>query len=664
MKKYCPQCNQGYNDNQLRFCLLDGARLSLPDSYQLVGKTLDGKYRIEALVGLGGFGAVYYAYHLGLDREVAFKILQPNVVLQASIAVEFFESEAKTAARLKHQNIVAVHDAGQTSNGYSYIAMEWLEGHTLTDELRASGRLRFERTAEILRQVAAALAYAHANRTVHRDLKPSNVMLVQEGGDELLKVVDFGIAKVLNSTAGSMVSRSTGTPAYASPEQWTKGAKIDGRADIYALGVMLYELLTGRLPFTAPNIEQLIRLKLNSHPPLLRYWLPSAPEALEELLNRMMAIDPNERIQKVRDVPALFEEAYKVAPPPPPKPQRFLKEPAPAPVIEVSQESFIEASPDPLIEAPRESNFEEDRFSERHRPRRTARRRTGRLPDLPFSYPSAIRVRRRIVDPLGPKLIKIAAALTFLCLLFGGLIFSLYVFGGSRYFALREVQLQGNKRVSPQEVLEMVREMTPEGVWRAQLKQIRDRLRQHDLIEDAEVTRVLPDTIFVTIRERVPFALARLQDRLVCVDTNGVMFGNESLMRGMKIPPVISGLLTGGENLAEANRIRMMIFQQVLNDLDSGTPQLSPRVDEIIFDEDVNARLVLRDSRTIVLVGSEAFRARLETALKVIEAHRQGDSNTLKSLRVSNVAQLITCRSCRLAYLNVALPDAVIASLQ
>jgi formylglycine-generating enzyme required for sulfatase activity len=317
MKKYCPRCNLKYSDGQQRFCLSDGALLSLdlPEYRWLIGETLDGKYRIDALVGVGGFGAVYSAWHLGLDRQVAYKILQPQVAQRSPEAVGLFEGEAKTAAKLQHENIVTIHDAGRTMDDISYIAMEWLEGRPLDEELAARGRLTFERMAVILRQVAAALAFAHAHRTVHRDLKPSNVMLVRRlDGGEQVKVVDFGIAKVLSSTAASTISRSIGTPAYASPEQWKSGAQIDGRADIYALGVMLFEMLTGRLPFNAKSIEELIRLKLTVPPPSLRSLLPDAPAALDDLLRAMMDIDPNRRPQKVADVPALFEAACKPLP--------------------------------------------------------------------------------------------------------------------------------------------------------------------------------------------------------------------------------------------------------------------------------------------------------------------------------------------------------------
>jgi TonB family protein len=312
MKKYCPQCSMKYSDGQQRFCQRDGSLLSLLDPYRLVGSTLETRYRIEALVGIGGFGAVYRAQQLGTGRAVAFKILRPDVALQVPEADGLFEGEAKTAARLEHENIVTIYDAGHTADGLSFIAMEWLEGRTLDGVLKTEGRFSLERTLEVLRPVVAALAYAHAQRVVHRDLKPANVMLCRRrNGSELVKVVDFGIAKVMSSSAGSTISRSLGTPHYSPPEQWTRGAQIDGRVDIYALGVLLFELLTRQLPFDATSIEELIQLKLSDPPPALRTVWPAAPAALEALLQRMMAPAPARRPQLVSEVPALFEAACK-----------------------------------------------------------------------------------------------------------------------------------------------------------------------------------------------------------------------------------------------------------------------------------------------------------------------------------------------------------------
>jgi serine/threonine protein kinase len=292
--KYCPTCRQNFPTTQTA-CPHDQTVLSLPDPYLLLGRTLLEKYRIDALVGLGGMGAVYCAYHTGLDRRVAFKILQPNIAVVDEHLIELFEREAKVSGRLTHPNIVDVKDAGRTPDGLAYIVMEWLEGRTLDEELRAQGRLSYARTGEILRQIAAALAEAHAKNVVHRDLKPANVMLVQRGGgSEIVKVLDFGIGKILNET-GAAVSAVMGTPSYASPEQLQLGGKIDGRSDIYSLGVILYRMLSGRLPFQSNSLSELVQMQLTLTPTALRALEPGVPAALDELVMQMLAKDPELR---------------------------------------------------------------------------------------------------------------------------------------------------------------------------------------------------------------------------------------------------------------------------------------------------------------------------------------------------------------------------------
>jgi serine/threonine protein kinase len=301
--KYCPKCNQTYPVTQ-RFCRSDQEILSLKDPYHLVGRTLLDKYKITALVGLGGMGAVYHAYHLGIDRRVAFKILQPNLAIGNEYVVELFEREAKLAGRLSHENIVDIKDAGHTPDGIAYIVMEWLEGRTLDEEVSYQGRFDFKRAIGIVRQITDALSEAHAKRVVHRDLKPGNIMLLDRAdGRDHVKVLDFGIGKVIEeTTADSPVSAMVGTPQYASPEQLTVGSHIDGRSDIYSLGVIFYRLLGGQLPFNCSSMGELLQLQLTATPPPLGEIRPETPLSLENLVKDMLAKEPAERPQSAVEV--------------------------------------------------------------------------------------------------------------------------------------------------------------------------------------------------------------------------------------------------------------------------------------------------------------------------------------------------------------------------
>jgi serine/threonine-protein kinase len=283
----------------------------LNDPYHLVGRTLLDKYRIDALVGLGGMGAVYYAYHSGIDRRVAFKILQPNIALSDDHVVEMFEREGKLAGRLSHENIVDVNDAGRTDEGLAYIVMEWLEGRTLDEELLRQGWFSFSRAAGIARQIAAALAEAHRKQVVHRDLKPGNIMLVDTPvGRDHVKVLDFGIGKAVGETlADSMVSTVVGTPHYASPEQLTVGGRIDGRSDIYSLGVILYRMLGGKPPFNSSSMGEVIQMQLTSEPAPLFTLRPETPPVIERLVNGMLAKDPARRPQSAAELIAALDKA-------------------------------------------------------------------------------------------------------------------------------------------------------------------------------------------------------------------------------------------------------------------------------------------------------------------------------------------------------------------
>jgi serine/threonine protein kinase len=310
--KYCPACKTNYPDSE-RYCPTEGRLLSLPDPYHLVGRTLLEKYRMEALVGLGGMGAVYSAHHLTIHRHVAIKILQPNLALGNARLLGLFQREAEMAGQLNHENIVDIKDAGLTPDPLAYIVMEWLEGVTLETELETKGRIELGRAAAILRQVAAALDHAHARHIIHRDLKPANIMLVRGlDGREQVKVVDFGIAKAVRefgAPGADSVSLLLGTPHYASPEQFVAGSRLDGRSDIYSLGVTLYRMLCGALPFSAQTLQELIRLQRTTLPPPIRRYRPEAPAQIEQLLLQMLDRAPANRPARALDVFHQFARA-------------------------------------------------------------------------------------------------------------------------------------------------------------------------------------------------------------------------------------------------------------------------------------------------------------------------------------------------------------------
>jgi serine/threonine protein kinase/tetratricopeptide (TPR) repeat protein len=307
--KYCPKCKTSYPHGQ-RFCTNDGVTLSLQDPYNMLGRALVDKYRLDALVGMGGMGAVYSAFHLSTERQVAVKILLPNLAIGNPRLLDLFGREAKVVGRLRHENIVDIIDAGVTADGIAYIAMEWLEGRTLEEEIHRAGPLSLQRVSEIFRQVAAALQESHAQHIVHRDLKPSNIFLVKRAnGREQVKVVDFGISKSLGDTGASPVSSVMGTPQYASPEQFRLGENIDGRADIYSLGVVLFQMLTKALPFNDTTISALIHKHLNEAPPPLRGLRPDIPPGVDDLIGRMLAKQPADRPQNVGELPDIFDRA-------------------------------------------------------------------------------------------------------------------------------------------------------------------------------------------------------------------------------------------------------------------------------------------------------------------------------------------------------------------
>ena len=285
------------------------------DPLGLIGEKLN-RYRIEELAGQGGMSVVYRARHEIGDYVVAVKVLDPELAGDPKM-VNSFLAEARNTAALRHPSIIRINDVDQTAEGWAYLVMEWLDGRTLYDELREHGRLSVERASRLLDQICGAIEHAHGKNVIHRDLKPGNIMLVAgEQGEhegEAIRILDFGIAKVLDATLG-INTQVAGTYYYTSPEQLTKGAAIDRRADIYSLGVVLYQMLTGEKPFLADSMPEMIKLHCEASPRPLREVNPAIPQAVEDVVLKALAKRPADRHQSATELARAFRNAANIHP--------------------------------------------------------------------------------------------------------------------------------------------------------------------------------------------------------------------------------------------------------------------------------------------------------------------------------------------------------------
>ena len=267
-----------------------------------------GSYRVLAPLGEGGMGSVWLAEHTAIGRKAAIKVLHPEYAVKEEVVQRFF-NEARAANLVQHPSIVDIYDYGQAPDVGAYIVMEFLKGESLAARLERAGPMPPRRAATIVARVASAVGAAHASDLVHRDLKPDNLFLVPDPdhpGDERVKVLDFGVAKLIEAGPRAGVVTGTGqvlgTPRYMSPEQCDGAKSIDARSDIYALGVIAYELLCGRPPFVAEGWGEMMVQQITVDPPRLASFRPGIPAALEDAVLVALAKDPARRYQTMAEM--------------------------------------------------------------------------------------------------------------------------------------------------------------------------------------------------------------------------------------------------------------------------------------------------------------------------------------------------------------------------
>ncbi len=315
--KICPTCSTEYPANE-RFCPRDGSALhSQSSGNDLVGSILAERYHVLKLLGEGGMGQVYLAEHVKMGRRSAVKVMHPSMVQNAD-AIGRFNREAANASRINHPNVAGIYDFGETSDGLVYLAMEFIEGQTLTDLLKEEGALPPVRAAEITRQTAEALNVAHDMGIVHRDLKPDNIMITKDhDGEDRVKVVDFGIAKAIDSEGQNMTRTGmvVGTPEYMSPEQLS-GDTIDGRSDIYSLGLVAFNMLTGKLPFPSDTAQSAMIMRLTERPRPLAEMKADVRwrEEMQVVMDKVLERDTTKRYQKAREFGRALVDAARLMP--------------------------------------------------------------------------------------------------------------------------------------------------------------------------------------------------------------------------------------------------------------------------------------------------------------------------------------------------------------
>src|SRR5258705_4943454 len=302
--KACPKCGAEYPD-ATTLCPADGVALEKTDD-DLLGQVLAGKYRIDERLSGRGMGTDYRGTHVLMDKTVAIKVLLPALAADEKIVARF-SREARAAFKISHPHALSVTDFGEDKYGVVFLVMEYLDGSTLKDIIRREGPMTLDRIVPILRQIGGALDAAHAEGVVHRDLKSDNIMLLSNYGTDYAKVLDFGIAKIKEPegtynpglTAPDLV---IGTPQYMSPEQCSQSPDIDARSDIYSLGVILYEMLVGHVPFTGGSPTEIMLKHLQHPPPSVLDARDDLPPAIGRVVARALEKGPKDRYQTVAEL--------------------------------------------------------------------------------------------------------------------------------------------------------------------------------------------------------------------------------------------------------------------------------------------------------------------------------------------------------------------------
>ncbi len=318
--KVCPRCFTRFPDGE-RFCLHDSSVLVEEDDIARLGTSI-GNYRLDKILGRGGMGTVYAGEHIYIKKPVAVKVLHPQFAKYQE-AIHRFLREARAATSINHANIVDVTDFGILADGPVYFVMEYLEGKSLEDLIEKEGAVELHRALNIANQIALALDAAHGAGVIHRDLKPDNIMLLKRPGRrdlvrmapdqgswitereesyDFVKVLDFGIAKVMvpdELLAETVQGAVFGTPEYMSPEA-ARGEDVDHRADVYSLGVILFDMLCGRPPFEAPQSSEVLSMHIHTPPPSPREFAPhrEITEMAEGVILKAMQKDPKKRFTR------------------------------------------------------------------------------------------------------------------------------------------------------------------------------------------------------------------------------------------------------------------------------------------------------------------------------------------------------------------------------